>query len=187
LRLADSPARSAGPGRFSNIVPKNDWIGVYGYLSRAHIEHALAGEIVVAGRAADVEARLAVRAGLVADLDRRIAQIDSAVEEATKRGRTNGAMALAADQRRNRADLIATRFKEAQALAGLQVERWSIDGDRRVAQAELGPVRYLAQLIGTTDEATMRWFVLAVAMLLDPAAVVLLLATTARRIQGRRS
>jgi hypothetical protein len=32
-------------------------IGVYGFLSRAHIEHALAGDIPVASRAADVEAR----------------------------------------------------------------------------------------------------------------------------------
>jgi hypothetical protein len=37
-------------------------------------------------------------------------------------------------------------------------------------------VRYLATLIGSTDEATKRWFILAVALLLDPAAVLLLLA-----------
>jgi hypothetical protein len=33
-------------------------------------------------------------------------------------------------------------------------------------------------LLGSTDEATMRWFILAVALLLDPAAVLLLLAAT---------
>jgi hypothetical protein len=37
-------------------------------------------------------------------------------------------------------------------------------------------VRYLATLIDSTDEATKRWFILAVALLLDPAAVLLLLA-----------
>jgi hypothetical protein len=41
-------------------------------------------------------------------------------------------------------------------------------------------VRYLATLIGTTDEQTVRWFILVVALLLDPAAVVLLLAATGR-------
>lgn len=40
-------------------------------------------------------------------------------------------------------------------------------------------MRYLATLIGTTDEATMRWFILAVVLLLDPAAVMLLLAAVA--------
>jgi hypothetical protein len=29
-------------------------IGVYGFLSRAHLEHALAGDLTVASRAADV-------------------------------------------------------------------------------------------------------------------------------------
>ena len=41
-------------------------------------------------------------------------------------------------------------------------------------------MRYLATLIGTTDEQTVRWFILVVALLLDPAAVVLLLAATGR-------
>jgi hypothetical protein len=39
-------------------------------------------------------------------------------------------------------------------------------------------VRYLATLIGSTDEATMRYFILVVALLLDPAAVLLLLASS---------
>jgi hypothetical protein len=46
-----------------------------------------------------------------------------------------------------------------------------------------GPWAGPATLIGSTDEATMRWFILVVALLLDPAAVLLLLAAT----QGRRS
>jgi hypothetical protein len=98
-------------------------IGVYGYLSRAHIAHALAGDLAVAGRAADVEARLSVQSGVVTDLDRRIAQIDTAVEESSRRGRTVGAMGLADQQRRNRAELVAARIKEAKALAALRVER----------------------------------------------------------------
>jgi hypothetical protein len=156
-------------------------IGVYGYLSRAHIAHALAGELAVAGRAADVEARLSVQSGVLADLDRRIAQIDSAVEESTKRGRTNGAMSLAADQRKTRADLVASRVKEANLLAGLQVEAAAVQGERKTVEADLGPVRYLAQLIGASNDVVMRWFILTVALLLDPAAVLLLLAATAHR------
>jgi len=51
-----------------------------------------------------------------------------------------------------------------------------VDGERKVVEADLGPVRYLATLIGTTDEVAMRYFILVVALLLDPAAVLLLLA-----------
>ena len=94
-------------------------VGAYGFLSKAHIDHAVAGEVTTLARNADVEARLGVQAGVVADIDRRIAQIDSAIEKATTSGRTTSAMKLAEEQRRNRADLAGQRIREAQAMAAL--------------------------------------------------------------------
>src|SRR6266481_3953390 len=84
-------------------------IGCYGFLAKAHIGHQVEGDVAVAGRAADIEGRISVQADLVADLDRRIGQIDGAVEKSTAKGRTNAAMQLAADQRRNRTELAAQR------------------------------------------------------------------------------
>ncbi len=65
-------------------------------------------------------------------------------------------------------------------LTALKIEKAKVDGERKAVEADLGPVRYLATLIGATDDATMRGFVLIVALLLDPAAVLLLLAATHR-------
>jgi hypothetical protein len=56
-----------------------------------------------------------------------------------------------------------------------------VEGERRKAEADLGAVKYLAALIGATDQEVLRWFILALALLLDPAAVLLLLAATRRR------
>lgn len=56
----------------------------------------------------------------------------------------------------------------------------AVEGERKAVEADLGPVRYLATLIGATDEQTMRWFILVVALLLDPAAILMLLAATHR-------
>jgi len=44
------------------------------------------------------------------------------------------------------------------------------------------PCAYLATLLGSTDEQNMRYFILIVALLLDLAALLLLLAAT----HGRR-
>jgi hypothetical protein len=156
-------------------------IGAYGFLAKAHIGHQVDGDVAIAGRAADIEARSAVQAGVVADLDRQIAQIDRAVEAATAKGRTAGAMQLAVDQRRNRADLAAERVRAGKALAALHVEKASIEGERHKVEADLGPVRYLATLLGAGDQDVLRWFILVVALLLDPAAVLLLAASSARR------
>jgi len=136
---------------------------------------------------ADTEARLAIQGQTVADLDRRIAQIDAAVEESTRLGRPVGAMTIADRKRRNRADIVAARQREAEGLAGLQIEKARIDAQRRRAEAEVGPVRYLAELIGTpaTDlERPVRLLTLALVAVLDPLAVALLLAagTHTRRV-----
>jgi hypothetical protein len=59
-----------------------------------------------------------------------------------------------------------------------------VEGERRTVEADLGPVRYLATLIGADNETVLRWFILVVALLLDPAAVPLLLAATRTRSQA---
>jgi hypothetical protein len=70
---------------------------------------------------------------------------------------------------------------EAKILADLKVERAAIEGERRTVEADLGPVRYLATLIGADNETVLRWFILVVALLLDPAAVLPLFAPTSVR------
>src|SRR5258708_7907450 len=117
-------------------------VGAFGFLSKAHIASALAGDLAVAGRSADTDARLSMQAGVVADLVRRIAQIDKAVETATSKGRTSSAMALVDNQRKTRADLVAQRTNEARTLASLQVEKAAVDGERKKVEADLGPVGY---------------------------------------------
>jgi hypothetical protein len=153
-------------------------IGAFGFLSKAHIGHAVGGDVAVASRVADVDARISVQAGVLSDLDHRLAQIDGAVETATRKGRTGSAMALADQERKTRAELAAQRTSEAKTLAELQVQKASIDGERRMVEADLGPVRYLATLLGAGDQDVLRYFILVVALLLDPAAVLLLLAAT---------
>ena len=62
---------------------------------------------------------------------------------------------------------------EAKTLADLKIEKTAVEGERRTVDADLGPVRYLAALLGAADEAVLRWFILAVALLLDRPAVIL--------------
>ncbi len=55
---------------------------------------------------------------VVADLDRRLAQIDRAIEEAAKRGKTNTALSAMEGQRRARAGLASERNEAAATLFG---------------------------------------------------------------------
>jgi hypothetical protein len=154
-------------------------VGVFGFLTRAHLEHMMAVDLALADRTADIDARLAIQGQTVADLDRRIAQIDAAIEQSTRLGRPVGAMTIADQKRRDRADIVAERQHQAQALASLQIEKAKIDAQRRRAEADVGPLRYFAELTGApaTDlERPVRVLTLALVTVLDPMAVTLLLA-----------
>jgi hypothetical protein len=41
-------------------------------------------------------------------------------------------------------------------LAALQIEKAAADGERKTVEADLGPVRYLAMLIGADSEGGFR-------------------------------
>jgi hypothetical protein len=66
-------------------------------------------------------------------------------------------------------------------LADLKVEKAAVEGERRTVEADLGPLRYLAMLIGADDDDVLQYFILVVALLLDPATVLLLLAAASAR------
>ena len=71
---------------------------------------------------------------------------------------------------------------EAKAQADLKVEKAADPVVlARAAEADLGPVRYPATLIGADNETVLRWWILVVALLLDPTAVLLLLAAVRTR------
>jgi hypothetical protein len=154
-------------------------IGAYGFLAKAHIAQGLAGELSVAGHSAEIAARLDAQRQVVDDLSKQIGQIDEAINQATRKGRTSSAMSLAAQQRKTRDALQGQRAEAGRALVALQVEAASVDGQRRLAAADLGPALYLATLLGVDPDAMLRAFILLVALLLDPAAVLLLMAATA--------
>jgi hypothetical protein len=72
------------------------------------------------------------------------------------------------------AEVIEVKHKSAcrhahyrnKVLADLKIEKAAMEGERRTVEADLGPVRYLATLLGAENETVMRWFILAVALLL---------------------
>jgi hypothetical protein len=115
-------------------------IGAYGFLAHAHITAAVTAELPIAAHAADVDARRQFQAAAVADVDRRIGQIDAAVSESIRRGRSATALALAEKQTGRRKELIAERVSEANALAALQVEAAAVQGERAQVTADNGPV-----------------------------------------------
>jgi uncharacterized tellurite resistance protein B-like protein len=115
---------------------------------------------------ADLDAKISVQAH-VADLDRRVSQSDSAIEEAAKRGKTNAALSAMEGQRR----------------VALQAERASVAARGRQMEVESAPIRYVAELLGVDvdSERAIRWLIALMVLCCDPLAIALTAAASARR------
>jgi uncharacterized protein YlxW (UPF0749 family) len=159
--------------------------GVYAQLVAAHVGDRGAATSRLEEQTADLEAKISVQAYTVADFDRRLAQIDAAVEKATEKGRTTAAMKLADDQRKARAGLVDERKPEAGAPppGSLQAERASVAANGRRIETEAAPIRYVAELLGvdTDSERAIRWLIALMVLCCDPLAIALTAAASARR------
>jgi hypothetical protein len=157
--------------------------GVYAQLVSAHVGERGAAQSAIETQDAALAARIDVQAHTVADLDRRLGQIDSAIEEAAKRGRTTTALTAIEGQRKARAEIAGQRQREATALADLKAERAALAAKGRQIETEAAPIRYVAELIGadTDSEQAIRWLIALMVLCCDPLAIALTAAASARR------
>jgi len=105
--------------------------------------------------------------------------IDSAIDEAAKRGKTNTAKSTMEGQRRARASLVGERKR----LMALQIERTSVVAKGKQIETEAAPIRYVAELIGASadSERAIRWLTALIVLCCDPLAIVLTAAAWAKR------
>jgi len=102
--------------------------GVYAQLVAAHVGDRCAAASAMKAQDAALAARIEVAAHTVADLDRRLNQVDMAIEEAAKRGRTTTALTALEAQRKTREALAGQRQHEGVTLADLKAERAALGG-----------------------------------------------------------
>jgi hypothetical protein len=162
-------------------------MGVFGFLSKAHLDQAVpSGDVQAQVQIFDDKIKTqqdnikAARAALT--------QMDSAVDQTMSRSTTEQGADKAANLRRSQArergtlqNDIARAQKE---ITTLQEQRAPIASQARVLEAEVGPIKYIAALIyGDNPEANVlekavRWVIILIVIVFDPLAIVLLLAAT---------
>lgn len=157
--------------------------GVYAQLVAAHVGEQGSQRATSEIQAATLDAKIDVQAHLVTDLDRRLSQIDTAIEEAAKRGKTATALSAIESQRRSRAALADERNREAGTLAALKAERAGAAAQGHRVETEAAPIRYVAELLGSDadSEQAIRWLILLMVLTCDPLAIALTAAASAAR------
>jgi hypothetical protein len=156
--------------------------GVYSQLVAAHFGDRISATSAVETEASTLTAKIEVQTQTVADLDRRVGQIDAAIGEMVKRGRTTSALEAIGAQRKLRETLVSQRRHEAEVLAALKSEAGAVAAKSRQIEVEAAPIMYVAQLMGATTEQAIRLLILLMVLTCDPLALALTAAASRPRV-----
>ena len=160
-------------------------MGIFGFLSKAHSDQSL-----VSG---DVQAKIAVYDEKIKtskeniDANRKaLKQLDEAVDQVMGRSTSEAGADKAVQVRRAQANdrkrLLAEIAQEQKTISQLSEERAPIAAEVRKVEAEVGPIKYIAQFVyGEANENLLEkavtWVIIILIVVFDPLAVILLLSS----------
>jgi len=156
-------------------------MGIFGFLSRAHIEQSLSLNTGVVDQIQIIDNQIKFIEDGMKDLDKQIAQIDGAINEMLKRGRATSSLTAARQQRKTRDGLIKQKQAEIPKLAKLKREKIKYESEFKKIEAEVGPIKYVAEIIyGSSGkdviDKAIRFVIILLIFVFDPLAILLLLA-----------
>lgn len=156
-------------------------MGIFGFLSRAHIEQTLAINTGSKDQIAIVQTKIDADKQAIEDLDKQIAQIDAAVSKMTDRGQASSSLRAADQQRRTRDALVKRKEDIVKNISEQTTTKIKLESEVRKLEAEVGPIKYIADMVyesSDTDqlERAVRLVIIILVLVFDPLAVVLLIA-----------
>jgi hypothetical protein len=177
-------------------------LGIFGFLSKAHLDQAMpVGDI--ATKIEIIDEKIKAQQANIDSAKTVLKQMDDAVNQALGRGAgTVAANATAAQQQaataaaeRNTnqsANLRRTQAKERdvqqaiinksqESIQKLREERAPVSAQMRTLEAEVGPIKYVAEMIWGGDAAShfdsaVRFLIITLIFVFDPLAVLLVIA-----------
>ena len=161
-------------------------MGIFGYLSKAHLDqNIISGD--VQGKIAIYDEKIKTAKDNIDANRKALKQMDEAVDQVMGRSTdekgADKAVQIRRSQQKERARLLAEIQIEQKVIARLSEERAPIAAEVRKVEAEVGPIKYIAALLYGDNpdqnllEKAVRAVIILIVIIFDPLAVVLLLAS----------
>ena len=159
-------------------------MGIFGYLSKAHIEHSS----TIAPSAAKVQIYEAKIQALQTQIDRNnknLTQYDEAVDQVMGRSKdekgAERANQIRKAQQKDRERIATENARLQKEIQSITEEKLPLSLEVRKAESELGPIKYVADVVyGTQDkdliDKAVRLIIFVIIVVFDPLAVLLLIA-----------
>jgi hypothetical protein len=171
-------------------------MGIFGYLSKAHIEHSssiaplIEKEMIYEEKIKTLKENIETNRKNVLQLDAAVDQVMARSADERGAERSNQIRKAQQKERIRAADEIARAQTEIQKITE---EKSPISLEIKKAESDLGPIKYVADVVyGTQDrdliDKAVRLVIFVIIVVFDPLAVLLLIASnqTYRRIKEER-
>lgn len=162
-------------------------MGIFGFLSKAHLDQAVPTGDVQA-QVAMLDEKIQTQRDNIATARAAIQQMDNQVNERLARSEDDRgaerAVQIRRQQARERTALQADIAAAQAEIARLNQERAPVAAELRKVEAEVGPIKYIAALIyGDNPDANLlekavRWVIILLVVVFDPLAIMMVLAAT---------
>ncbi len=161
-------------------------MGIFGFLSKAHLDQAVPTGDVAAKLSLIDEKIKTEKDNLNAartELNQLDQQVNQTLNRTTDAAGADRSIAIRRGQQKDRARILNEIGSTQTKIAKLQEERAPIASEVRKVEAEVGPIKYIAQLIYGQEaqdadilEKAVRIVILLIVAVFDPLAVLLLVA-----------
>jgi hypothetical protein len=160
-------------------------MGIFGFLSKAHLDQAIpSGD--VASKLALIDEKIKTEKENInasrKELTQLDAQVDQTLSRTTEASGADRAISIRRGQQKDRARILKEIGDSQTKIAKYNEERAPIASEVRKVEAEVGPIKYIAALLyGDNPEAdvlekAVRFVIIMIVMVFDPLAVLLLVA-----------
>ena len=160
-------------------------MGIFGYLSKAHLDQAVPTGDVVA-KLSLIDEKIKTEKENLDASRQAIAQLDKQVNETLSRSTNTGgaerSVQIRRQQQTERTKILKDIGETQAKIAKLNEERAPIAAEVRKVEAEVGPIKYIAALIYGDNpevdvlERAVRWVIILIVLVFDPLAVLMLIA-----------
>ena len=156
-------------------------MGIFGFLSRSHLENSALSSNTVDNRIALLDSRIESRETYLSRIQQQIDSIDESFNRYVELGSISRGITERNNFKQERDALEAERKSIDDELLSLREERALALNEKNIAEVEIGPLKYIAELIYADDaekhfDSAVRWVIILIVSVFDPLAVVLLLA-----------
>jgi hypothetical protein len=156
-------------------------MGTFGFLSKAHIDQTVNINSGNSEQLQIINQKIDFEKQNVSDIDKQLSQIDNAINKITEKGKGENSLKAGDNQKKNRDQLYKKKEEEIKKISDLTLQKVKIETAVRKLEAEVGPVKYIADMIyGQADngqlEKAVRFVIIMIVLVFDPLAVSLLIA-----------